>query len=99
MNALGEARVRDAVRLFMVPGMHHCFNIDYQVAYIVKLDVPAVLREWVHTKKAPDQLVVTTAFKNQPERRRLVCAYPRISYYSGQGSADDPANFVCREPS
>ena len=99
VNALGEARVKDAVRLFMVPGMHHCFNIDYQVAYIVKLDVPAVLREWVHTKKAPDALVVTTAFKDQPERRRLVCAYPKISYYSGQGSTDDPANFVCREPS
>jgi feruloyl esterase len=95
--ALGAGRAGETVRLFMIPGMHHCLNIDYQVAYVVKLDVPAVLREWVRTKKAPDQLIVTTSMKNQPDRRRLVCPYPKVSAYTGQGSTDDPANFVCRE--
>ena len=82
----------------MIPGMNHCLNVDYASAYTVKLDVVETLRQWVQAGKAPDQLVVTTALKNQPDRKRLVCAYPRVSSYAGQGRIDDPVNFVCRAP-
>ena len=43
--------------------------------------------------------MITVRTIERPERKRLVCAYPRISYYAGQGSTDDPARFVCRAPS
>jgi feruloyl esterase len=97
--ALGAARIEKAVRLFMIPGMHHCLNVDYPTTYTVKFDAVATLRHWVRTGQAPGQLIVTTALKNQPDRKRLVCAYPRVSFYAGRGSTDDPSSFVCREPS
>jgi feruloyl esterase len=96
--ALGREAVRDSVRLFMVPGMNHCLNVDYPSAYTVKLDAVAVLRQWAKTGKAPDQLIVTTALPGKPDRKRLVCPYPTISQYAGHGATDDPANFVCRTP-
>jgi len=97
--ALGAERVKNSVRLFMIPGMHHCLNLDYPSTYTVKLDVVAALSHWKQAERAPDQLIVTTARQNQPDRRRLVCAYPRVSFYAGQGSVDDPSSFVCRAPS
>jgi feruloyl esterase len=97
--SLGPDAVKDSVRLFMIPGMNHCLNTDYPSAYTVKLDAVAVLTQWTETRKAPDQLVVTTTLPGKPDRKRLVCPYPNVSDYRGHGTMDDPANFVCRAPS
>ena len=32
------------------------------------------------------------------ERTRLLCPYPQVARYTGTGSADDAANFVCADP-
>jgi feruloyl esterase len=99
---LGAGKVRNAVRLFMVPGMDHCLGDAYgpdkqfPTDYAVDFDPIALLKQWKATGKAPDQIVVTT--KGKQERKRLVCAYPRVSSYKGSGSTDDPANFSCKMP-
>ena len=97
-RAIGDAKTRDAVRLFMVPGMNHCLDLAYDSTYTVHFDPIAALRGWKQTGRAPDDIVVATQSKNQPPRQRKVCAYPKISQYRGTGSVDDPKNFVCREP-
>jgi feruloyl esterase len=99
---LGERRIRDSVRLFMVPGMDHCFGgaygpaAQYPTIYAVDFDPVNFLKQWKTSGKAPESIVVTT--KGKEERKRLVCAYPRVAAYKGSGSTDDPANFVCKAP-
>jgi feruloyl esterase len=91
-------QVRDSVRLFMVPGMHHCFGGTFPGAYQVDFDPVQAVRSWKTSGKAPDQIVVTTSGTGWPTRKRLVCAYPNVSKYTGNGDTADPANFTCGRP-
>src|SRR5262249_41404607 len=101
---LGTRKTRNAVRLFMIPGMDHCFGdaygptAQYPTVYSVDFDPINLLKQWKATGNAPDQIVVTTK-AGVAERKRLVCAYPRVASYKGTGAADDPVNFSCRMPS
>ena len=54
------------------------------------------MKQWKQTGKAPEQIVVTTTVKGEAPRRRLVCAYPKVSQYNGKGDTAEPSNFVCR---
>ena len=98
MKALGPDKVKDSVRLFMVPGMDHCLGAEYPTAPTVNFDVPALLKQWKTTGKAPDQIAVTFSEKGRADRQRLVCAFPQVAQYKGTGSVDDPVNFVCTTP-
>jgi feruloyl esterase len=97
VKELGAETVADSVRLFMVPGMDHCFGEEYETAPTVTFDVPALLKAWHTSGNAPDT-IVTTIRDQARERRRLVCAFPQVAQYTGTGSPDDPANFTCRMP-
>jgi feruloyl esterase len=96
VKKMGADRIRNAVRLFMVPGMHHCFGGTFTGAYKVDFDPVQAVRQWKTTDRAPDQIVVTTSGPGWPTRKRLVCPYPQVSRYKGSGSTDDPANFTCQ---
>lgn len=98
VQKLGVERVKDSVRLFMVPAMDHCLGAEYPTAPTVDFDVPAALKEWKSSGKAPDQVVVTISEKGKPPRKRLVCAFPRVAQYKGTGDANDPASFACKAP-
>jgi feruloyl esterase len=100
---------RDFYRLFLAPGMGHCergpgpnifgagasggsFDPDH--------DVVAALMRWVEEGQAPERIVAT---KYQDDdvtkpvlRTRPLCVYPRVATWTGKGSADDAASFVCR---
>jgi feruloyl esterase len=98
---VGPGKARDSVRLFMVPAMDHCLGPTYPrypTAPAVDFDVIGELRRWKASGKAPDQIVVKESMTGKPDRQRLVCAYPKIAFYKGTGSPDDPASFVCRTP-
>jgi feruloyl esterase len=98
VRTMGADRVRDSVRLFMVPGMHHCFGGVFPGAYQVDFDPVQAVRAWKATGRAPDQIVVTTSGQGWPMRKRLVCAYPNVSGYKGSGDTADPSNFACAAP-
>jgi feruloyl esterase len=98
VRTMGADRVRDSVRLFMVPGMHHCFGGTFPGAYQVDFDPVQAVKSWKTSGKAPDQIVVTTSGAGWPTRKRLVCAYPSVSKYKGSGDTADPANFSCGTP-
>jgi len=89
-----------AVRLFMVPGMGHCFNGPGATAF----DMLPELDRWVEHGPAPERVVA-----NKPEnaifallglptkslRSRPLCAWPKTARYNGSGSTDDATNFTC----
>jgi len=98
VRAIGAAKARKGIRLFMVPGMHHCLGLDYPSTYKVDFDLPGAVRQWKATDRAPDEIIVTTTRKGDAPRRRVVCAYPKVSQYKGSGAVDDPSNFACKVP-
>ena len=84
----------DFFRLFMVPGMGHCGNgIGTD-----RFDAMTALIDWVEKGKAPDAIRAARVLNNQEVRSRPLCPYPKVARYSGQGSIDDAANFVCANP-
>jgi feruloyl esterase len=98
VRRIGAATASKGIRLFMVPGMHHCLGLDYPSTYKVDFDLPGALKQWKETNQAPDQIVVLTTRKDEPPKRRLVCAYPKVSKYRGSGDVNDPASFTCGVP-
>jgi feruloyl esterase len=96
--ALGADKARAAVRLFVVPGMHHCFGETHPGSYKVDFDAVAAVRRWKTSGQAPERIVVATSGEGWPTSRRVVCPYPQVSRYRGTGGLDDPANFTCQAP-
>ena len=93
-KALGPAKTADLLRLFMVPGMAHCAGGDGTSSF----DMLEVLEQWVEQKQAPQRIVASRLENGKLVRTRPLCAYPQVAKYSGNGSTDDEANFVCQAP-
>lgn len=89
------------VRLFMAPGVGHCFGGPGPS------DLPLLeaLDTWVETGRAPESVIATKHANDYapllglptgaPVRRRPVCAWPLVARWTGEGSSDAPENFVC----
>jgi len=86
-------KVRDAARLFMVPGMGHCGGGDGTSTF----DMLAALDRWVEKGQAPDQIAASRVKDGVTDRTRPLCPYPQVATYKGNGSIDEAANFVCKE--
>ncbi|WP_441232101.1 tannase/feruloyl esterase family alpha/beta hydrolase [Tardiphaga sp. 215_C5_N2_1] len=87
-------------RLFMVPGMAHCGGGrgPSMIGYL------AELRRWDETGTASDRLIATQpdnilsvmlGLETKTMRSRPVCAYPRVARYKGDGSVENPDNYLC----
>ena len=80
------------VRLFMMPGVDHCFGGvgPSWVNYLEEID------KWVDTGKPPDQIpAYWLDEKFKPTGSRLICAYPKVAKYDGQGDTRDVSGFRC----
>lgn len=100
------------VRLFMVPGLHHCtggpgpwgFGGRGQPAPSndAEHNIVRALERWVEQGVAPEKIIAAKFVKDDPKqgvaRTRPLCPYPQIAKYTGSGSIDDAANFVCANP-
>lgn len=89
-----QARTRnakDAVRLFMVPGMGHCGG----GTGVNTFDMVTPLDHWVTAGQAPASVPASRVRNGVSDRTRPLCAYPQIAIYKGTGSLDDAANFSC----
>lgn len=82
------------LRMFMVPGMNHCGGGPGPNVF----DGFSSLVKWVENKQAPDAIIATHMTNNMPDRTRPLCPFPQTAQYSGQGSMDEAANFVCKMP-
>jgi feruloyl esterase len=93
VEALGGAsRISDSYRLFMVPGMAHCSGGDGPNTF----DVVAAIEQWVEHGIAPARIDASRVRDGKVDRTRPLCPYPQIATYSGSGSTDAAANFVCK---
>jgi feruloyl esterase len=87
-----DAKVRDYVRLFMMPGVLHCAggagpdNAEWASAIV----------DWVEDGKAPEKIIASKMNQGVATRSRPLCPYPQHAVYSGSGSTDEAANFACR---
>ncbi len=84
--------VRSSVRLFMVPGMGHCGGGEGPNTF----DMVSAIEQWVEQGTAPVRIVASHATGGVVDRTRPLCPYPQLAVYSGRGSIDEAANFVCR---
>ncbi len=90
-----DATASQDARLFLMPGLDHCTGGvgPSAVNYLDAVD------EWVTTGEAPDELpVYWLDEERQLAGSRLLCAYPQVAEYDGQGDPRDAASFTCASP-
>ena len=93
VDAARGGKGADLVRLFAVPGMAHCLSGPATDQF----DAFSALVDWVEKSAAPDRIVAKARPGTPwPGRTRPLCAYPKQARYTGTGSIEDAANFVCK---
>jgi feruloyl esterase len=95
---LGEERTKDAVALYLVPGMDHCAGGEGAFA----ADWLGALEGWDATGKPPAAISgvhpATPPGATGPATKaftRPVCPYPQQPKYKGGGDEADAANWQC----
>jgi hypothetical protein len=87
----GADATKSFYRFFPAPGMGHCGGGAGPNTF----DMLSALDAWVEKGTAPDAIPASHATNGQVDRTRPLCAYPAVARYTGAGSIDDAANFVC----
>jgi feruloyl esterase len=82
----------DWVRLFMAPGMQHCGGGPGPN----QANFMGALERWRESGTAPDRILASHVSSGRVDMTRPLCPYPQTAVYSGVGSTDDAANFVCK---
>ncbi len=90
-KAMGPRETEDVVRLFMVPGMHHCSGGPGPNAF----DMLSEIERWVERGIPPERVIASHSTDGRVDRTRPLCAYPKVARYVGQGSIDDASSFTC----
>ena len=94
----GLDKVQNSMRLFMAPGMDHCYGGDGPYDF----DTIAALEQWAEKGKTPERIIAAHYRDDgppsppaKPDRTRPLCPYPQVAKYKGSGSTDDASNFLC----
>jgi feruloyl esterase len=90
----GRPAAEQFARLFLLAGVSHCRG----GSGADRFDGLRPLVEWVENGVAPDHVVASRVVDGEVVRTRPLCAYPKVARWTGEGSLDDAANFVCLEP-
>jgi feruloyl esterase len=88
----GQAAADAFLRTYFVPGMHHCTGgpgVD-------QFDMLTQLEQWAEHGVAPTRVVASRVVDGAVVRSRPLCPHPQVAAYTGSGSIDDAASFVCR---
>jgi hypothetical protein len=109
----GFKKTQQFYRLFMVPGMTHCYfgpgatsfgGVGQQIppARDRTHDIQKALEAWVEKGVAPERIIATKYVDDAAASRtillqRPLCVYPRVAQYDGSGDPNDPSSFVCRD--
>lgn len=95
-TAGGLDETRQDARLFMVPGMAHCFGGSGPNTF----DALGAMEAWVEQGKAPDAIVAVRFQNNQPggpiERSMPLCPFPAQARYDGKGDVKQAASWSCQ---
>ncbi|HEX4773489.1 MAG TPA: tannase/feruloyl esterase family alpha/beta hydrolase [Bryobacteraceae bacterium] len=107
---MGSNKTKQFVRLFMVPGLEHCFGgpgpnsfgQDGLSTGDPENNVSSLIERWVEQGFSPERITAVKRARdgdlNSPViRTRPVCAFPIVAQYKGQGSVDAAESFACGE--
>jgi feruloyl esterase len=110
----GASKTQEFYRLFMVPGMAHCYfgpgansfgGVGQQLPpkRDAVHDVQLALEAWVEKGIAPERLIATKYQDDQPRTTaiaftRTLCPYPSVARYTGKGDPNAAESFVCTKP-
>jgi hypothetical protein len=86
----GYGRTQQFARLFMAPGVAHCAGGGGPQPQ----GLFNALVDWVERGQAPNRLLASKPIDGGTQTRPL-CPYPAVARWTGVGSTDDAANFVC----
>ena len=108
---LGRADTESFVRLYLAPGIQHCFGgpgagAFGQVGEWASEDPAHSLRlaleQWVEKKAVPSTIIASRREGEGAARdvtmSRPLCPYPQEARYKGAGDTNDAANFTCAAP-
>ena len=90
----GAEKTSNWIRLFMMPGIGHCEGGEGPDTF----DKMAVIENWYENGKAPERIVASHLTNGVVDRTRPLCPYPQVAAYKGNGSINEAANFVCKNP-
>ena len=94
-------KLAGGARLFMVPGMGHCFDGKG----LTSADFVGELDRWVEGGKAPERIIAekpvnfilkAAGVEAPPLMTRPLCPFPKAARYLGKGSVNEAASFACR---
>lgn len=88
----GYKHTQEFSRLFMAPGVAHCGGGTGPQPQNLFND----LVNWVENGVAPETILASQDLGAGMTRTRPLCPYPSVAVWTGQGSTDDAANFVCK---
>jgi len=88
----GYKRTQQFARLFMAPGVGHCGGGNGPQPQAI---FDAVVN-WVEKNQAPEQVIAAKSISGGGTQTRPLCPYPTFAHYTGSGSTDDAASFVCQ---
>jgi hypothetical protein len=107
----GLAKTQDFYRLFMVPGMGHCYagvgasnfgGVGQQMPPVRDgaHDLVVALEDWVEHGIAPSEFIATKYVSPDPtasvvQFQRRLCMHPAVAKYKGAGDPNDAASFIC----
>lgn len=94
LHRMGRQKTQDSARLFMVPGMQHCGGGDGTDRF----DPVSAIDNWIESGKPPNRIIASHRNGSTVTKTRPLCPYPEIAKYTGKGSTNDAANFVCSVP-
>ena len=107
----GVEALQNFYRLFMVPGMTHCYGgpgatsfgaVGQQIPPVrdAEHDIQSALERWVETGSAPARFTATKFADDAAATRavrltRPLCLYPSVARYRGTGDPNAAASFSC----
>jgi feruloyl esterase len=110
----GKSATESAVRLYMVPGMQHCFLgpgpdtfgqfgwSPADTATDASHSLYYALEDWVEQGKAPASVIATKYAGEEASRHaaltRPLCPYPQTAKYNGTGDPNSASSFTCAVP-
>jgi len=102
--------VMDFMRVFMVPGMHHCANGPGPNVFgganqglppqlDAQHDIVMALDHWVEDGVAPEKIIASHLTNGTVDRTLALCPYPQAPIFNGSGDANQAENYHCEDRS
>jgi len=92
---LGSSTTAD-VRLFMVPGMHHCQGLGPGPN---NFDPLTPVTQWVEGGTLPNSIIASHHINDDPtkpvDRTMPLCVYPTLAQYNNIGPLNDSSSWSC----